>query len=108
MENCIAKLELIGQNKGEEPFQIVVEIGTPYEKNNDPEEWWCPVSVVPLFKNLHDAVGGGSFQSLCLGVALVLDLLQGFKEKGGVLRLKDGGEEVPLEAYAFGIAIKKP
>lgn len=108
MENCIAKLELEGQLQDQEPFPIVVEIGSPYLKSTDPDEWWCPVSVAPLHEKLHDAIGGDSFQALCLAVALALDLLQGFREKGGILRFEKDGDEVPLEAFAFGAAVKKP
>lgn len=106
MTEVIAKTELIGQRPGEEPFPIVVEIGKPYLHGEDPEEWWCRVSLSPLYEKLHDAVGGDALQSLCLAVSLVIDLLEAFKKKGGSLTHKEGGE-FPLEAYAFGAAIKK-
>jgi hypothetical protein len=105
--DVIARTELIGQRPGEEPFPIVIEIGRPYLRRNDPEEWGCPVSLIPLYKKLHDAVGVDAFQALCLGASLVIDLLGGFKEKGGSLSVGKGEGEFPLEAYAFGLAIKE-
>lgn len=106
MTEIIAKTELMGRRPGEEPFRIVVEIGKPYLRSDDPEEWWCPVSLAPLYEKLHDAVGGDALQSLCLALSLVTDLLVAFKDKGGSLTLKEGGE-FPLEAYAFGAAVKR-
>lgn len=103
MENPIAQVSMLGTRPGEEPFQITVEIGTPYQCGTEPEEWACPVAVSPLFNNLHDAYGGDSFQALCLAAALAQDLLHGFVENGGLLSY-DTGEPFPLESYAFGIA----
>jgi len=107
MNEFIAKTELIGQRPGKQPISIVIEIGKPYLRGNDPEEWGCPVSLTPLCKNLRDAVGGDAFQALCLGAALIINLLEDFKEKGGALRFKDGDGEFPLDAYAFGSATKR-
>jgi hypothetical protein len=107
MDNPIAQLSLLGARPDEQPFQITVQIGTPYLYAKDPEEWACPVVVSPLFKNLRDAHGGDSFQALCLAVALAQDLLHGFRENGGVLSNEGDGEgedTFPLEAYAFGAA----
>jgi hypothetical protein len=103
MKNSIAQVSMLGTRPGEKPFQITVEIGTPYQCGTDPEEWACPVAVSPLFEKLHDAHGGDSFQALCLAAALAQDLLHGFIEKGGLLSY-DTGEAFPLESYAFGIA----
>jgi hypothetical protein len=85
MNSLIAHSTIFGQRQGEERFEIIVEIGTPYLCGDDPEEWACPVAVRPLYKRLHDAHGGDSLQSLCLAIALAQDLLQGFREKGGSL-----------------------
>jgi hypothetical protein len=106
MNSVIAHSTLFGQRQGEERFEIIVEIGTPYLYGDDPEEWACPVAVRPLYKRIHDAHGGDSFQSLCLAIALAQDLLQGFREKGGSLTHKNGGQ-FPLESYSFGIS-KRP
>lgn len=105
MNTVIASLKIFGQLPGEEPFEIHLQIGTPYQVGTDPEEWACPAALTPLFSRLHDAHGGGSFQSLCLASSLVLDLLQGFKEKGGSL-FYSPGQDFPLEAYSFGIATR--
>ena len=91
---------------GEDAFQICVEIGVPSQVNDDPHEWACPVSLKPLYQNLHDAHGGDAVQSLCLAISLVLDLLSGFREKGGKL-YNTSGDDFPLEAYSFGPATKK-
>ncbi len=102
MEKVIAQSSFLGQRPGEDRFEITVEIGTPYQCGEDPEEWACPVAVRPLYKRLHDAHGGDSFQSLCLAISLAQDLLQGFREKGGLLTYETG-ETFPLEAYSFGV-----
>ncbi|MFT7724526.1 MAG: hypothetical protein QM788_17125 [Roseateles sp.] len=67
------------------------------------EEWACPVAVAPLFPKRHPIHGKRSFQALCLASALALDLLAGFKEKGGSLFIAPG-EDFPLEAYRTGAA----
>jgi hypothetical protein len=102
----IAGETIWGQRPGEDAFEITIEIGTPCQVGDDPEEWACPVALTPLYKGLQDAHGGSSFQALCLASSLVLDLLSGFKEKGGVL-FHSPGEEFPLEAYAFGVAARR-
>lgn len=96
-------MSIFGQRPGEERFEIKVEIGAPYQCSNDPEEWACPVAVRPLHKRLHDIHGGDSFQSLCLAISLAQDLLQDFKEKGGLLT-DETGDLFPLESYSFGAA----
>lgn len=103
MNNVIAHSSFFGQRHGEERFEITVEIGTPYRCGEDPEEWACPVTVRPLYKHLHDAHGGDSFQSLCMAIALAQDLLQDFREKGGSLTYENG-ESFSLESYSFGIS----
>jgi len=105
MTPVIATTKILAQRPGEEPFELEVQIGTPYKIDSD--EWACPVAVTPLYRQLHDAHGTCSFQALCLASALALDLLQGFKEKGGSLFIAPG-EEFPLEAYSFGIAARAP
>jgi hypothetical protein len=102
MEKVIAQTSFFGQRPGEERFEITVEIGAPYQCGEDPEEWACPVAVSPLYKRLHDAHGGDSFQSLCLAISLAQDLLQDFREKGGLLTFETG-ETFPLESYSFGV-----
>jgi len=101
MNSVIAKESLIAKRANEDPFELKIEIGTPYQIGSDPEEWACPVGLSPLYQNLHDAHGGNSFQSLCLAASLALDLLHGFIEKGGSLRFPNG-DNFPLEAYSFG------
>lgn len=106
MNSVIAHLTIFGQRQGEERFEITVEIGTPFLFGDDPEEWACLVAVRPLYKRLYDAHGEDSFQSLCLAIALAQDLLQDFREKGGLLTYKNG-EQFPLESYSFGFS-KRP
>jgi hypothetical protein len=103
MNKVIARTSLFGQRPGEERFEIAVEIGTPYQCAEDPEEWACPVAVRPLHKRLRDAHGGDPFQSLCLAISLAQDLLQDFMGKGGLLTYENG-QLFPLESYFFGAA----
>jgi hypothetical protein len=77
---------------------IEVRVGAPHQVDED--EWWCPVSMHPLFGRLHDAVGGSSLQSLCLAISLVLQLLGNFREDGGTLHYDDG-TTFALEAYSI-------
>lgn len=102
MEEIIAKLDIIGIKPDGEKIKIVGRIGKPYpiKENKDIDEWACPVSLKPLYKQLHDAHGGGSFQALCLASNLLLNLLEGFVENGGQLT-HDDGTEFPIEAYSF-------
>jgi len=103
MNNVIAQTSIFGERPGEDRFEIKVEIGVPYQCNNDPEEWACPVAVRPLYKRLHDVHGSDSFQSLCLAISLAQDLLQNFKKKGGLLT-DETGDLFPLQSYSFGAA----
>ena len=106
MESVIAKQDVLVIRPGEEPFQVSIQIGTPHEVGDQPEEWACPVAMQPLYKRLHPAHGGSSLQALCLAASLVLDLLLGVREKGGRVTLTSG-EDFPLESYSFGPAIRK-
>jgi len=103
MDDPIAKTELIGVKPDGSRITITIQVGKPYLSNSAEgfEEWACPVSLSPLYKKLPDARGGDSFQALCIASSLVIDLLSGFKEKGGKL-LIDGENEFPLDAYYFG------
>jgi hypothetical protein len=103
MDNAIAHTFLFGQRPGEERFEITVEIGTPYQCGEDPDEWACPVAVRPLYRCLQNAHGGNSFQFLCLAISLAQELLQEFRETGGLLTYEDG-EALPLESCSFGVA----
>jgi hypothetical protein len=98
MDSMIAHARILAHRDGEEPFEIEVQVGTPYQDR--PDEWACPVAVSPLYDRLRDARGDSSLQALCLAASLALNLLQGFKDKGGSLFLVSG-EEFPLEAYSF-------
>ena len=106
MNSVIATESLIAKRVDEDPFELKIEIGTPYKVGSDPEEWACPVALRPLYQRLHDAHGRNSFQSLCLAASLVLDLLQGFIERGGSLTFPNG-DSFPLEAYSFGAGTKR-
>ena len=103
MNAIVASSKILGQRPGEEPFEIYLQIGTPYQVGTDPEEWACPVALSPLYSRLHDAHGGSSFQALYLASSLALDLLHGFTEKGGSLSFSPG-QAFAFEAYSFGIA----
>ena len=102
MKEEIARLSIIGITPNGEHISIIGRIGKPYplEGQEDIDEWACPVTLEPLYKNLHPAHGCGSFQSLCLDSCLLLDLLEGFIEKGGRL-VDEDGTEFPLDAYWF-------
>ena len=102
MNNPVAYLSVCGQRPGKESFEITVEIGTPYLCGEDPEDWACPVAVRPLYQSLRDIHGDDSLQSLCLAISLAQNLLQDFREKGGLLTYENG-EPFPLESYSFGI-----
>ncbi|MDX1253507.1 MAG: hypothetical protein IDH49_14905 [Gammaproteobacteria bacterium] len=102
MDEPVAKTELLAVHPDGTRATVTIEIGKPYlhQSGEGFEEWACPVSLTPLYKNLRDARGGDPFQALCLASALILDLLSGFKEKGGTLLFEEG-QEFPLEAYSF-------
>ena len=98
MDSMIAHTKLLAQRSGEEPFEIEVQVGTPYQDRAD--EWACPVAISVLHAQLSDARGDSSLQALCLAASLALNLLQGFKDEGGTL-LMASGDEFPLDTYSF-------
>jgi len=98
MDSMIAHTRILAQRGGEEPFEVEVQVGTPYQDR--PDEWACPVAVSPLYGRLRDARGDSSLQALCLAASLALNLLQDFKDEGGSLFLVSG-EDFPLAAYSF-------
>lgn len=100
----IASETLWAQRPGEDAFEVCIEIGTPYLFADNPQEWVCPAGLSPLHQESLEAHGNSSFQSLCLASALLLNLLQEFKNQGGALFYYPGAD-FPLEAYSFGIAI---
>ena len=102
MEHAIASHRLWAQKLSGEPFEVHLQIGVPYLVNEEEQEWACPVSLTPLFKELGASHGGSSFQALCLASALALGLLQDFREKGGVLFYAPG-EEFEFGPFSFGI-----
>lgn len=105
MSSVVASEKLWAQRPDEDPFEIEIRIGLPYKVG--PDEWACPVALEPLYPKLRDAHAGSSFQALCLASALALNLLDGFKAKGGRL-FYASGDGFPLEAYAFGVAVGSP
>src|ERR1700730_7217172 len=96
MKTLVASDDITAVKPNGDRITIEVRVGMPYQRGVD--EWGCPVSLSPLFNNIHDAVGGSSFQSICLALALVLKLLTHFREDGGVLS-HDDGTPYPLEAH---------
>ena len=106
MNAVIAKISMFGQRSGEDRFEIILEIGTPYQCGDRQEEWACPVALSPLYERLCDMRGVSSFQALCLAIALAQELLADFKEKGGSLTFETG-EEFPLQAYSCGLAARR-
>ena len=103
MNAVLATTKLIARRAGEAPFDVELSIGTPYQVGSDPEEWACPVALTPLFKRLHDAHGVDSFQALFLAIRLGVQLLEAFREQGGVLSMSPD-EEFPLDLYSSGLA----
>jgi hypothetical protein len=102
MNEIIARTEFLGQRPGEEPLSIVVEIGRPYRPCDAPEDWACPVSLMPLYPSLPDIYGVDSFQALCLALSLVFDLLTHFEKQGGSLHYQDCDGEIPLLENIYG------
>ena len=103
MYNLIAKTDLIGIRPDGKEIIISIEVGKPYLKENSKgfEEWACPISLKPLYKNLPDIHGSNAFQALRLTSSLLLDLLLNFTKKGGELFL-DRNNKFPFDAYHFG------
>lgn len=106
MNPNIASEKIWAQRPGEDAFEIRIEIGAPYRVGDDPEEWACPVELLPLHNRLHAAHGSSSVQALCLALSLALGLLYAFKAKGGAV-FYSPGEDFPFEAYSFGTATKQ-
>ena len=96
----VASTTWLGERNGSR-FEIVVEIGEPYQCS--PEEWACPVALRGLHDRLRDMHGGDALQALCLAIRLAFSLLAAFKDEGGKIFHRDGGE-VPLESYVLKVA----
>lgn len=96
----IAESSLLGARPGEKPFLITVRIGMPYRFEQEAEAWACPVEVSPLLMDLRHIRGTDSLQALSLAICFARELLQSFREEGGLL-LNSTGQEFSL-AY-FGI-----
>ena len=75
---------------------ISIQIGKPYQKG---DHWRCPVAIPGMNDSLPDIAGEDAFQSLCLAMRLVRNLLQDFRARGGKLTYPETGEDWPLEAY---------
>ena len=65
MNESVAKTELIAVQPDGVRVMLTIEVGKPYLllKDEDLEEWACPVSLRPLYNKLADARGGDSFQA---------------------------------------------
>jgi hypothetical protein len=100
MNAVIAELKVFAKHAGEEPFEITIEVGTPYKFGED--EWVCPVSMIPLLKNVHEIHGGDSLQALSLSLNLIRASLQGIRDKGGTLGFEGLDDGFPLDAYFPG------
>lgn len=100
MNTVVAQVSLFAAKANQPRVPLTVQIGTPFQVGTDPEEWACPLSMAPLFKNLHGAHGSDSYQALCMAVSLSQYWLRCFVEGGGTLS-HDGGTVFPLDAYSF-------
>ncbi len=100
MDNPIIETKFLAVRPDGERVELTVQVGRPHPCGDDPESWACPVAILPEYPHLRDIVGGDSFQSLCLGVRMILDLLDGYRQKGGRLLLNEKSE-LPLDAYGF-------
>ncbi|HEY1772942.1 MAG TPA: hypothetical protein VGH91_07100 [Gammaproteobacteria bacterium] len=100
MNAVIAELKVFAKHPGEDPFEITIEVGTPYKFGED--EWVSPVSVSPLLKNAHEVHGNDSLQALSLSLNLVRALLQDIRDKGGSLGFEGNDDGFPLDAYFPG------
>jgi hypothetical protein len=98
MDSVVASDDISAVMPNGDHVIVEVRIGLPYKV--DENEWRCPVSLAPLYPRVQDAVGGSSFQSICLALALVLKLLTHFGEDGGSLTYDDG-TPYALDAHYF-------
>mgnify|MGYP003583791989 FL=1 len=102
VDHAIASQKIWAKRPDGEPFEVHLQIGTPYLVSSEQEEWACPVSLVPLYKNLGASHGGSSFQALCLASSLVLGLLCDFRRNGGSL-FYSPGDDFEFGPFSFGI-----
>lgn len=105
LDNVIASLTLDATSPEGEAFVLTVQIGAPVPHPRYPEAWACPLAISPLNDRPPDIVGADSFQALSLALSLALGELEAFRDRGGELLM--GGGTFPLEAYAFGTAIRR-
>ena len=88
---AVATTTWLGQRNGGDRFEIVLEIGAPYQCG--PEEWACPVALRGLHDKLRDMRGAYALQALCLALRLAFSLLADFTTERGKI-LHRNGEEV--------------
>ena len=102
--DTVASTKFTGIRSNGERIVIQFEVGRPYLRGkHGADDWACPLSLTPLYRNLADSGSNDPVHALCLAISLALQLLGGFREDGGRLEYDDG-TEVPLEAFAFGIS----
>lgn len=103
MDRAIASQKIWAQRPDGEPFEVHLQIGMPCLVSEEQQEWACPVSLMPLYKDLGASHGGSSFQALCLASSLVLGLLHDFRRNGGSL-FHSPGDEFEFGPFSFGIS----
>jgi hypothetical protein len=93
----IASLTLDAQGAEGGNFELLFEIGAPYQ---GPEgEWLCPLSMKPLHNFFRGIGGSDAFQALCLALAMTREMLASHVEMGGRLRYQDEEGEFDFNSY---------
>ncbi|EQB32554.1 hypothetical protein [Sphingobium ummariense] len=94
-ETIVARLTLTAEPFDGPAFDFEVVVLRPY--CDEEGIWRTPISMAPLYRKLAGAAGVDSYQSLCLAMWLVAQLLRDFDDQKGQIMLE--GKPFNYDAY---------
>ncbi|MDC7685222.1 hypothetical protein PQU92_18215 [Asticcacaulis sp. BYS171W] len=108
MNTVVVRERLYAVYPGHTPFEVIVEIGTPYAFEGSDSEWVCPVSIPALNYADQQVHGGSALQALCLALCMVRMHLTLVRDEGGRLSYTADGEDDYDIVSTFGLSDVSP
>lgn len=100
--SVVAELEFLLVSPDGMQRVVKARIGQPY--SDEDTVWACPCEISGWESRYPDIRGEGSWQSLCLAIALVRSRLEDWQAKGGAILDTETREPVQLRPLFGGIA----